>query len=500
MVCIEDYLREDIETFDVYLSNGKPYRVFREPRTGHRYIEVYDDEYEEDVREIFSDYMVYPHIYHNENSLCGSLIDDDIWERCENCGEIFLICNMTEVHDGDCVCQDCLEEHYVQCDVCGDWCKKGDINTIHTSDDHYFCCEDCAHYAVYRNCAHCGEWVHEEYMRNTYDDELVCDRCIDNNYTYCDDVVTYVINDDAYYDEEDGCFYRCDTGRGRGRGRGRVRSYHQNPEIVYHDNRNHTTDGCYIGCEIEMEGNGKIAKYVQRIDITNKYGHSEEYIYQMRDGSLNSSGIECITMPMGYEFWKSFNFEGWFKELSDVGTVSDQSRNNNCGLHIHLSRKWFGDNVAEQIRVAGCVIHIMDNFKGELDVLARRTNHRWCQYPCEVGSENTFIAERLDWSNYHYTIGELTDLVKGNKYRALNCQHNHTFEFRIFKGSINPLTYRASVELCLRLVDYAKHKLYVERDYVFSWRQFMEYKPLPTTLAEYIEIRKTKRNGHLLNY
>lgn len=78
---------------------------------------------------------------------------DELFTRCECCGEYFRDTEMTETQDGY-VCQRCLDRHYVECCECGEWVHTD--NAICDIDGNWYC-EDCAD----RNltcCNDCGEY------------------------------------------------------------------------------------------------------------------------------------------------------------------------------------------------------------------------------------------------------------------------------------------------------------------------------------------------------
>jgi hypothetical protein len=248
-----------------------------------------------------------------------------------------------------------------------------------------------------------------------------------------------------------------------------LRSYHHNPATEFNEIEGETTDK-YIGCEIETEE----GDFDDRYEITERYGDNESFIYQMKDGSLNEDGIECITQPMSKKFFDQFDFEGWFKELRGAGARSHDTEN--CGLHIHLSRTWFGNDQEEQERIAGVCIMLMGTMQEELKKFARRSCERWCGY------EKDYKASSLN------EFKEKTKRKNSCRYRALNTATStgKTYEFRIFRGTLNPETFRASVDLCIRLVEYAKYIDKRNNYKSISWDNFLKFKKLPTRLANVI--------------
>ena len=135
-------------------------------------------------------------------------------QRCDCCGhyasDIILV-------EGDyCVCEDCLEEYYIFCDVCEEYHRVE--GSIYTEDCHWIC-EGCYSDGNGWQCSNCGEYYfYEDDLRTDYDDNAVCARCAANDYARCEicdalvheDAATHVDGDNVYVcpncvDEVDVC-------------------------------------------------------------------------------------------------------------------------------------------------------------------------------------------------------------------------------------------------------------------------------------------------------
>lgn len=406
------------------------------------------------------------------------LYDTDDYAVCDDCGDVVKSDELTTVSGGDRVCDDCLENDYSYCEKCDTWHSIDDMVEIHTdtyhSCDHpYYVCRDCAEEVAHR-CEHCGDWYEKQYCRLGADGEWYCEDCWDENFVTCEECGEILWRGDAYYDENNGCWY-CEDCWDK-QGRGGVRSYHHNPERVYHDTAHDMAgENRYIGTEIETEK----GDYQKRIEITQQHGNDEDDIYQMHDGSLDNSGIECITQPMTKAYWDAFDFEGWMAALSDAGARSHDT--DDCGLHVHLSRTWLGtdDKDEQAVLVARMRQFIADN-QQQVERFARREANRWCSYT------KTFDKRYKE----HYAKDVRKDMHKKkgyshDRYQSVNNNNEDTIEFRIFRGTLKASTYRASVEFCLRLVDY----ITTHEDGTESWQEFVGYKPLPDTMATYMQER-----------
>lgn len=387
------------------------------------------------------------------------MYDPEDFIVCDDCGDIVENDYATTVSSGDYVCESCLDD-YTYCEKCDEYHPNDEI--VHIVDIDEYWCDECADAHCYR-CEECGDWVRDYYIAEGH--RYICEHCREDSYVYCygcDELIH--INNAELIDDE----YYCSS-CAEDHNSSRIRSYHHNPATKFNSIEGETTDK-YIGCEIETEeGN-----FEERCEITERYGDNESFIYQMKDGSLNEDGIECITQPMSKKFFDQFNFEGWFEELRDAGARSHDA--DNCGLHIHLSRTWFGNDQEEQERIAGVCIMLMGTMQEELKKFARRSCERWCEY------EKDYKASSLN------EFKEKSKRKNSCRYRALNTATStgKTYEFRIFRGTLNPETFRASVDLCIRLVEYARYIDKRNNYKSISWDNFLKFKKLPTRLANVI--------------
>lgn len=61
----------------------------------------------------------------------------EIIDTCTRCGKDQ--CKVTIIDDVDRVCDECLGEHFLQCDDCGEYWELGCIEFFLTTDDRLIC-------------------------------------------------------------------------------------------------------------------------------------------------------------------------------------------------------------------------------------------------------------------------------------------------------------------------------------------------------------------------
>ncbi len=406
----------------------------------------------------------------------STLYDTEDYDVCYECGEVFRQEDMLEA-DGEMVCESCIEENYFWCNGCNEYHHNNGAVKMHTScysgeDEPYYVCEDCAHRIGYQ-CNDCGEWFEDSCCRRGADDEWYCENCWEDTFTYCDECGECIYQSEECYDEDSdrvlctSCYEEAHHG-------GLIRSYHHNPSMVYNHLEGEDTD-CFIGTEVETE----CGNIEERAEITAKHGDNESLIYQMHDGSLDGSGIECITQPMSKDFWDNFDFESWMSDLTDAGARSHDTED--CGLHVHLSRAWLKtkDSDEQAVYVGRLRQFIADN-QERVERFARRSANRWCEY-----TKSLYESDKQDCSKEQRTEKHKACGKRGSRYQSVNNENYATIEFRIFRGTLNAQTYRASVEFCLRLVDYVT----THEEGTENWADFITYKPLPDTMQAYMTKR-----------
>lgn len=432
---------DDIKSYDEFADIITLAQLVEQNNDGVLKVPLLTTESEEKVQEFINS------LEYNAND--NTLYDAEDYCICEECGNTVLI-------------EECFAV-YTANGRRANWCADCRINGA-------FWCEDCESYH--------DTSVYDRYGTNC---GTVCEDCLNSHYYCCNNCGRYIHEDDVcWHDDQPYCERCCPDDDNP------VRPYHNNPTRNYLSVKGETTDK-YIGCEIETE----CGNYEKRIEITEKYGDYENYIYMMHDGSLDSSGIECITQPMSKRFFNQFPFEKWFAELSEAGAKSHDTEN--CGLHVHLSKTWFGKTTDKQQIVAGIVIDIIKSFENNIKKFSRRNGNDYCIYPsdlCFSAAKKDALIEANKQKTHKKYIEKLKESGKCDhrRYDCLNTCNNETYEFRMFRGTLRPETFRASVELCLRLVAYAKFKDRM-RSHTYSWDEFKEFKRLPKVLAEYLTLK-----------
>lgn len=291
-------------------------------------------------------------------------------------------------------------------------------------------------------CHCCGETFENE-SDGRYDvhDNWVCEDCVDSEYHYCDDCGDLYPNDEL--EEIDGYYYceNCvENHRCSDSGICGYHAHHSEDPIFWGNTRNNTFP--YLGVELEVDKGGEYDEVADKVkDIM---GH--DFIYQESDGSI-SNGFENITQPATLEHHEAMeqDYRKMFRYLVSEGYRSHNT--STCGLHVHFNRSFFADNEDKYIER---LLRIVDKFWDNLVKFSRRTSANIDRWAKKYDKEPTEIVAEM---RHHYM----------DRYYAINLSNDDTIEFRLFRGTLNPNSYLATLELVNAIVCYSRSDENIDR-------------------------------------
>lgn len=241
--------------------------------------------------------------------------------------------------------------------------------------------------------------------------------------------------------------------------RGYHSHHHNGHEFVKHKTNSDVRAMPYMGIELEVDKGGESDNTADEVENLFSLTDDNEFIYFESDGSIDN-GFEIITNPATLSFHCSLrgNYERMFRYLVKRGYRSFNTRT--CGFHIHVNRDYFGrrnDIQADNIRK---VLVICDKFWDNLAKFSRRD------------------ADSLSrWAGrYNVAPEEVIDNMRADslsRYRCVNLCNARTIEFRMFKGTLNPLSFYGSLELVNNICVYAKNHTDEEIRHM-QWEELLE--------------------------
>lgn len=368
---------------------------------------------------------------------------NDNYRKCEDCGKYHENDEMTDVggrHEYYWICETCLEEEYSYCESCGEY---------HHNENMVYCdwCNDC----ICENCSYTDCY-------NT----ILCPHCYENCYT-CDDCGCYVHSDDVYYNEYDGCDY-CESCYSISN-RGAISDYSYKPDPEFYGN---TDNNRFFGVELEVD------KGCDCHDTAREIINNNEEIYCKHDGSLKD-GFEIVSHPCTLDY--HLNSLDWKKIMDTCLENGFQSHNaKTCGLHVHISRKAFGNNSTEQELNIAKLIYLFEKFWPQIKTFSRRTEEQINNWAQNYGL--TTINEAITESKN-----------KRGRYYAVNLTNTHTIEIRIFRGTLKYNTFAATLQFCNLLMD-AITEGNTQDMQELTWQDIVKGAKEYAELTEYLKIRK----------
>lgn len=348
---------------------------------------------------------------------------------CTYCGKESDPSQLTPFHD-HMLCPNCLEEHTVLCDCCGDriWLDDNE------GDQDLYLCAHCRE-RYYLRCTRCGRLIHEEhaYYDSDDDDEPFCDSC--------------------YHSSE----------RING-----IRNYHYKPVPNFYGEGPR-----YFGVELEVDGAGEDKENARRVlSVANRIA---DHLYIKHDGSLDE-GFELVTHPMSLHYHcNEMPWQAVLNTVIDMGYRSHQT--GTCGLHCHVSRNAFGETEAEQDAVIARILFFVEKHWTELLKFSRRTPRQLERWASRYGYKEQ-PKDILD----HAKKGGI------GRYACVNLNNEHTIEFRLFRGTLKLNTLIATLQIVDRICDVA---IFLSDDEIkeLSWSSFVSGCIQPE-LIQYLKERR----------
>ena len=347
------------------------------------------------------------------------------------------------------------------CDSCG--CVPAEGRLIAFDGRHF--CSSCLEQDTVV-CIHCGDRIWRE--DNAGDDRSpLCPRCFDRCYTSCSCCGHLIPENESFYLEgEDPYCRRCWEQLDRGTN---IHDYSFKPSPVFYGEGPR-----FFGVELEIDGAGEDgANARQLLDIANR---GQRRLYCKHDGSLDD-GFELVTYPMSLDY--HLREMPWAEVLAaarSMGYTSHQART--CGLHIHVSRRAFGETEARQDEAVARILYFFEKFWEELLKFSRRTPRQLERWAARYG--------------YREQPRDILEHAKkgcgSGRYTCVNLTNPGTIELRMFRGTLKQNTLIATLQLADRICDAALH-LSDQELKALSWTTFVSCCQAPE-LVRYLKERR----------
>lgn len=359
--------------------------------------------------------------------------------KCSICGD--KIGNFEGITlDGKTYCLVCYDSVEGECSYCG--CVINVRDSINMDGDLY--CEDCVILCDYCDCPSLAEFSHKV-GECTY-----CYRCFIRHVSEC------ISCHETFLDEhlsEDGYCINCRDNK-------IIQEYSYKPDPKFFGE-----GPLFLGVELEIDQGDYPEKTAQAMEDT-----ASGLLYFKEDSSLDS-GFEIVSHPMSLEY--HIKEAPWDKVLEIAKSSNYTSHNaGTCGLHVHVSREAFSD-----LDIMNLLMFTELQWEF-LKIFSRRDASRLSRWADRYGLSGVETGEEL-----------LTKAKNSGRYRAINLSNFYTIEFRMFRGTLNPVTFKATLQLVHEMCKFVIGKS-LEDVRNTSWNDFVASIKRYPELDEYLKIRK----------
>lgn len=174
----------------------------------------------------------------------------------------------------------------------------------------------------------------------------------------------------------------------------------------------------FLGVELEVESNDRVLRTARKVHDA----FPREFLITKSDGSLSDNGFEICTRPASLDVHKA-TWQPFFERVSQrtIGALRSYDADN-CGLHVHISKDGLSQHT---IALIVCFVNLPKN-KRFVELMANRYANRY-----------TMLKHKPM---------RTAALPTGDKYEAVNLEHQHTLEFRIFKGTLKAASFFKALE------------------------------------------------------
>lgn len=323
-------------------------------------------------------------------------------------------------------------------------------------------------------CEHCGSLVLESLILHPFNHNI-CPDCMPS-ICFCDECGTMMERSAAVQHFEKNFCPDCNE-RLFPRFNGRYLHLHHG--CSFHGNSNR-----YMGMEIETSPD------LQRPDAYNIDRANGELMY--KSGSYDGSplwhtttdctinnrlgiGLEVVSHPADIDWWMSNTAIDDFSEIMKRnGFISHDSVDEygvpKTGLHIHINREWLTPSNCqasvqfEQDYTAAKLLVLLHALQNEeyrngmstLERFARRKYTRYCQKITIASYDRT--RQLLTGVDRRSIVGGLHEwIAEHDRYYVANFHNDNTVEIRVFRGTTNPETIKATLQFVNNLVEFARH-------------------------------------------
>ena len=378
------------------------------------------------------------------------ILNNTQYYKCDICGKYT---STPTTHEDKTYCPLCKKSHLTECAYCHKIYLKNNT-PLHAFNFREYICDDCL-------CEHEDDifWcnAHGRYEngdpQHAPNGDVICEDAFWDIYTTCDCCGDIVDRYCIYYDDDDKYAYceDCWHTHYADRTYNHVCNYHNHVRLKYGDvvddklvyrDRDPDFKGYGIELEVDVDADGDYKNEDDRDEIVSDISEmTNRAFYYQDDRSLSDCGIEIISHPHTKAALDKLPLEDMCKYLIE----NDYSSHNAgcCGLHVHISRKLFGENVDEQDDKILKMVQFYHHFWDDIVKFSRRKNFNYC--------DKLPVTTDEDMKNF-------VKNKNGDRYVAINLTNTRadTVEVRVMRGTLNAKTLRATLDFVAHIAERSK--------------------------------------------
>ena len=218
-------------------------------------------------------------------------------------------------------------------------------------------------------CARCGCQVPKPEL-HIFGGQVLCSHCLE------EDTLLHIANANYEDSDEDEDHPYCSNCYQRHFRNASIHDYYYKPWPIFYGEGPR-----FFGVELEIDGAGEDREHAETLlRIVNA---NCERMYIKHDGSLDD-GLELATHPLSLsEHLHRFPWEVLCKKAAALGYLSHRATT--CGLHIHVSRRSFGETERQQDAAIARILYFFEKHWEELLKFSRRTQRQLERWAARYG-------------------------------------------------------------------------------------------------------------------
>ncbi len=384
---------------------------------------------------------------------------------CARCTRTTSLMDSMQVGNGSSskhICFRCINTYYTTCQTCKLLLHITASYTVNATNY----CEECYH-ASFRQCHGCHTTYAMGEMTLDSVGQYMCGSCAPSHVRCTTSGAWLRIEEAILYN---GNYYQRDNVPVRHK----INRHSFKPTPKFHGKKN--ADSLFFGVELEIEGGGYNAIHCDTLmSVVNPIERDIGYnMYGKHDGSVDE-GFELVTHPASFEYHMNhLDWEGLCAKALELGYRKEPGT---CGLHVHISRRYFGQSEVRQDIGVMKMLYLVEKFWDKVLQFSRRTEAQVDRWASRYGMRST-PQEILR----HAKIGH-------GRYKAVNLENEHTVELRIFNGTLDYQIILATIQFCYVLATVGKTTS-IQDITCMTWEEFAQRGSDYHILKSYLQTRQ----------